>query len=122
MFVVETAGDALRYHHIFHNFLRQQASSEQRRAWDHLASDYFCAKKDPESAIYHLFEAHSWDEAAELLDVYAADLLSAGRLDMLATYLDMLPPETLHQHPALVFTLGELARLHSRFDEFSQLV
>jgi LuxR family maltose regulon positive regulatory protein len=117
LFVVETAGDALRYHHIFHNFLRQQASPEKRRFWNRLAADYFRANKDPESAIYHLLEAQAWDEVADLLDTYAADLLSAGRLDTLATYLDTIPPETLHQHPVLVFTLGELARLHSRFDE-----
>jgi LuxR family maltose regulon positive regulatory protein len=117
LFVVETAGDALRYHHIFHNFLRQQATSEQRRTWNRLAADYFRANQDSESAIYHLLEAHAWNEVADQLDVYAASLLTAGRLDTLATYLDSLPPETLHQHPALVFTLGELARLHSRFNE-----
>ncbi len=117
LFVVETAGDALRYHHIFHNFLRQQATREQRRTWNRLAADYFRANQDSESAIYHLLEAHAWNEVADQLDVYAASLLTAGRLDTLATYLDTLPPETLHQHPVLVFTLGELARLHSRFDE-----
>jgi DNA-binding SARP family transcriptional activator len=117
LFVVETAGDALRYHHIFHNFLRQQASSEQRRTWNYLAANYFRVNKDPESTIYHLLEAHAWDEVADLLDTYAMELLSVGRLDTLAAYLDTLPPETLHQHPALVFILGELARLHSRFDE-----
>lgn len=117
LFVVETAGDALRYHHIFHNFLRQQASSEQRRTWNRLVADYYSVTKDSESAIYHLLEAHAWDEVADLLDTYAAELLSVGRLDTLAAYLDTLPPETLHQHPTLVFILGELARLHSRFDE-----
>ena len=117
LFVVETAGETLRYHHIFHNFLRQQATPEQRRAWNQLAADYFRANNDPESAIYHLLEAHSWTEVADLLDTFAASLLASGRLDMLATYLDALPPETLHQHPILIFTLGELARLHSRFDE-----
>jgi LuxR family maltose regulon positive regulatory protein len=117
LFVVETAGDALRYHHIFHNFLRQQATPEQRRIWNRLAADYFRTNQDSESAIYHLLEAHAWNEVADQLDVYAASLLTAGRLDTLVAYLDTLPPETLHQHPALVFTLGELARLHSRFDE-----
>jgi LuxR family maltose regulon positive regulatory protein len=117
LFVVETAGDALRYHHIFHNFLRQQAMPEQRRIWNRLAADYFHANQDSESAIYHLLEAHAWNEVADQLDVYAASLLTVGRLDTLASYLDSLPPETLHQHPVLVFTLGELARLHSRFDE-----
>jgi LuxR family maltose regulon positive regulatory protein len=117
LFVIEAAGDALRYHHIFHNFLRQQASPEKRRVWNRLAADYFRVNKDPESAIYHLLEAQAWDEVADLLDTYAANLLSAGRLDTLVAYLDTIPPETLHQHPALVFALGELARLHSRFDE-----
>ena len=117
LFVVETAGNTLRYHHIFHNFLRQQTSPEQRRIWSRMAADHFRVKEDPESAIYHLLEAHAWDEVADLLDTYAAKLLSVGRLDTLATYLDTLPPETLHQHPVLVFILGELARLHSRFDE-----
>ncbi|MEW6029669.1 MAG: BTAD domain-containing putative transcriptional regulator [Chloroflexota bacterium] len=117
LFVVETAGGALRYHHIFHNFLRQQADPEQRREWNRLAADYFHANKDPETAIYHLLEARAWDDVANLLDVYATNLLSAGRLDTLAAYLDALPPETMHQRPMLIFTLGELARLHSRFDE-----
>jgi LuxR family transcriptional regulator, maltose regulon positive regulatory protein len=117
LFVVEAAGDVLRYHHIFHNFLRRQVEPDQRRAWNQLAADYFQSNKDPESTIYHLLEAQAWDEVADLLDAYAVNLLSAGRLDTLAAYLDSLPPETLHQHPALVFSLGELARLHSRFEE-----
>ena len=117
LFVVETAGDVLRYHHIFHNFLRQQASADQKNHWNHLAADYFRLKNDAENAIFHLLEAQCWNEVADLLDFYASSLLSAGRLDTLATYLDNLPPETLHLHPPLIFTLGELARLHSCFDE-----
>ncbi len=117
LFVIETAGDALRYHHIFHNFLRQQAAPDRLRNWHRLAADYFTLKSNPESAVYHLLEARAWDEVADLLDTYAAALLTAGRLDTLTAYLDSLPPETLHQHPALVFALGDLARLHSRFDE-----
>ncbi len=116
LFVVETAEGPLRYHNIFHNFLRQQAAPDQRRLWNRLAADYFRECKNPEAAIYHLLEAQAWDELSALLDDYAATLLAAGRLDTLATYLDALPPEMLHQHPNLVFTLGELARLHSRFD------
>jgi DNA-binding SARP family transcriptional activator len=117
LFVVETAGDALRYHHIFHNFLRQQASTDQRRDWNLLAAGYFRANQNPETAIYHLLEAQAWDEVADVLDAFSTSLLSTGRLDTLSAYLDTLPPEILHQHPTLVFTLGELARLHSRFDE-----
>lgn len=117
LFVAETAGGTLRYHHIFHNFLRQQASAAQRETWNHAAAAYFLKHNYSESAIYHLLEAAAWDEMADLLDSYAATLLATGRLDTLAANIDSLPPETLHQHPGLIFTLGELARLHSRFDE-----
>ncbi len=117
LFVVETAGGALRYHHIFHNFLHQQTPTAQREAWNRAAAAWFRKQNNPETAIYHLLEAKAWDEMAALLDSYAATLLATGRLDTLAANIDALPPETLHQHPGLVFTLGELARLHSRFDE-----
>ncbi len=117
LFVVETSEGTLRYHHIFHNFLRQQSPPEKRCSWNRLAATYYLGRDIPEAAIYHLLEAHAWDEMADLLDAYASTLLTAGRLDTLAAYLDSLPPESLHQHPSLVFALGELARLHSRFDE-----
>ncbi len=54
---------------------------------------------------------------ADMLDAYSQPLLSSGRFDTLATYIASLPPLSLNQHPMLLFTLGELARLHSRFDE-----
>jgi LuxR family maltose regulon positive regulatory protein len=117
LFVVETAGGNLRYHHIFHNFLRQLAMEEQLNLWNHIAADYFQKKNQIEEAIYHYQAAKAWEEMACLMDDYATGLLAAGRLDTLAVYLDAMPPETLHMHPMLVFMLGELARLHSRFDE-----
>ncbi|MEJ5224301.1 MAG: hypothetical protein WHV44_07575, partial [Anaerolineales bacterium] len=117
LFVVETAEGVLRYHHIFHSFLRQQAAPQQRDAWHHAVAQIALARQDSETAIYHLIEARAWDDVAALLDEYAAALLAAGRLDTLSAYIDALPPETLHQHPVLIFMLGDLARLHSRFDE-----
>jgi DNA-binding SARP family transcriptional activator len=117
LFVVETAEGVMRYHHIFHTFLRQQSSFEERKQWHRVAAKYYQAHKEPESAIYHLLEAQAWDALADMLNLHAGQLLSAGRLDMLSVYIDALPPETLHGHPMLIFTLGELARLHSRFEE-----
>lgn len=117
LFVVDTAEGTLRYHHIFHNFLRQQSAADQRAQWSRAAADYYLSHKNPESAIYHLLEAKAWDDMADLLDTYSQTLLSSGRFDTLATYIASLPPLSLNQHPMLLFTLGELARLHSRFDE-----
>ncbi|MFM8424245.1 MAG: AAA family ATPase, partial [Chloroflexota bacterium] len=117
LFVAETAAGSLRYHHIFHNFLRQQSPDETRTHWHRNAAQFFIGQKNPEDAIYHLIEAKAWDDVADLLDTYAATLLSTGRLDTLASYIDSLPSLSLTQHPNLLFTLGELARMHSRFDE-----
>ncbi|MBI5934369.1 MAG: tetratricopeptide repeat protein [Chloroflexi bacterium] len=117
LFIIETAEGDLRYHHIFHNFLREQSTAEQRVQWHRAAADYFIQQKESESAIHHLLEARAWDAVADLLDAYSPTLLSSGRLDTLSTYIASLPPSSLGQHPMLVFTLGELARLHSRFDE-----
>jgi len=117
LFVVETAGGVLRYHHIFHSFLRQLLPTDEQYRLNLLAAEYFQRKGNQETAIYHFLEAQAWEQVAELLDEYAANLLKIGLLDTLTTYLSILPPETLHQHPMLVFMLGELARLHSRFDE-----
>ncbi|MDP1544873.1 MAG: hypothetical protein Q8L87_02540, partial [Anaerolineales bacterium] len=117
LFVAETTEGSLRYHHIFHNFLRQQSPPEKRMGWHHAAAHYFISHKNPEDAIHHLIEAKAWDDVADLLDTYAPTLLSTGRLDTLANYIDSLPSLSLHQHPVLMFTLGELARMHSRFDE-----
>jgi LuxR family transcriptional regulator, maltose regulon positive regulatory protein len=117
LFVTETAGSVLRYHPIFHDFLRQQAAPDQRQAWHLAAADYYLDQNNPETALSHLLETRHWERMANVLDSYAATLLAAGRLDTLDAYLATLPPETLRQHPRLLFTLGELARLHSRFDE-----
>lgn len=117
LFIVETSEGFLRYHHIFHKFLRQQSSTDKRIRWHRDAAQYFLAHKNPESAMYHLLEAQAWDEMADLLDTYAPTLLSTGRLDTLASYIDFLPTSSLQQRPNLMFTLGELARLHSRFDQ-----
>jgi len=117
LFVVENIEGVLRYHHIFHRFLRQQSPPEKQRQWHYLAADFFFSHNNQEAAIYHLLGAQTWDKVAALLDTFGIALLTAGRLDTLASYLDALPPETLNSHPFLLFYMGELARLHSRFDE-----
>lgn len=116
LFVVETGGGALRYHHIFHTFLRQQVAPATQRQWHHAAADLFVQRQDMEAAIYHLLAAEAWDAVATLLDDYADSLVMAGRLDTLGGYVDALPPELLHQHPMLLLTLGKLDRLRSRFE------
>ncbi|GAB4581789.1 MAG: BTAD domain-containing putative transcriptional regulator [Anaerolineales bacterium] len=107
----------LRYHFIFLRFLRQQSTEAERREWHTLAGEHFLAQEDYAAAIYHFLKAENPTASARLLVEYGSHLLSTGRLDTLASYLDALPPATLSQHPTLLFYLGDLARLRSRFQE-----
>jgi ATP/maltotriose-dependent transcriptional regulator MalT/DNA-binding SARP family transcriptional activator len=117
LFVVDLGDGELRYHHIFHSFLRQIANPDQLQHWHQRAGAFYRSSADYDGAIYHLLKAGDHATAADLLDDYGRHLLGIGRLQTLSRYLDDLPPETLHKHPALLTYLGDLARLHSRFDE-----
>jgi LuxR family maltose regulon positive regulatory protein len=117
LFIVDAGDGSLRYHHIFHGFLEQQTNLPQRQIWHQRAATYFQAHQDVDATIYHLLQAADYQAAGKILEDYGALLLAAGRLDTLAGDLDAMPPETLHQIPALMFYMGDLARLHSRFQE-----
>jgi len=117
LFIVEAGDGSLRYHYIFHDFLEQQATVLQRRAWHQRAAAYFQSHQDIDASIYHLLRAADYQAAGKILEDYGAKLLAAGRLDTLASRLDAMPPESLHKHPALMSYMGDLARLHSRFQE-----
>jgi len=117
LFVVDLGDGSLRYHHIFHSFLRQLANSDQLLFWHMKAAAFFQSEHILDSAIYHLLRAKDYMGAAGLLDAYGKQLLVIGRLKTLAMHLDALPPEVLYQYPSLLSYLGDLARLHSRFQE-----
>ncbi|MBP9501436.1 MAG: hypothetical protein KBF17_04670 [Candidatus Promineofilum sp.] len=117
LFIDDLGDGSMRYHHIFHNFLEQLASPEQRLNNHVLAANYFKARGDLDESLYHMFKASDREGSASLLDTYGVQLLATGRLDTLAGYLGGLQPEVLQHHPQLLFYLGELARLRSRFQE-----
>ena len=117
LFMVDLGDGSLRYHHIFHHFLEQLAEPASRRVTHLLAAAYFQERDDLGEALYHLQKAADIEATAGVLDGYGAQLLATGRLDTLAGYLAAVPPEVLQGHPALLFYLGELARLRSRFQE-----
>lgn len=117
LFVVELGDHELRYHPIFQQFLNQQLSLEQSRELNSRAARYYQQHRQPNSAIYHYLKAEDYFGAAELLNSYGDQLHATGHLDTLANYLDHLSPEALSRYPNLIYYMGDLARLHSRFEE-----
>jgi LuxR family maltose regulon positive regulatory protein len=118
LFVVELSEGHYRYHHVFHEFLRQQAAAEGRLREAHRgAAARLAARGDDEEAIYHWMAAGAAPEAAAAVERAGEGALREGRLDTLAGWVDALPPDSLAERPRLLAYLGDLYRLRSRFDE-----
>lgn len=117
LFVVNLGDGQVRYHHLFHDLLRHQLPQTEAQTLHHKAALYYQQQENTEEAIYHLLAAAAYEEAASLLDDYGRRLVRSGRLDTLAGWVGSLPPDVLAGHPPLLVCLGDIARLHSRFDE-----
>ncbi len=120
LFLIGLGEAHYRYHHLFHDFLRDQAARENVQAVQlrHLqAAQFYRAAQNDDEAVYHLIQARADKDAADLIEQVAENALRTGRLDTLAAWIDALAPETVAQHPLLIFYLGDLARLRSRFDD-----
>lgn len=117
LFVVSVGDFGWRYHNIFHQYLQGQSTDEERQAWHQKAAVYYQENENLDTAIHHLFLAQNYDQAAKLLSNYSTRLLAMGRLDTLNAHLENLSPKILHQYPTLLSYHGDLARLHSRFQE-----
>jgi ATP/maltotriose-dependent transcriptional regulator MalT/DNA-binding SARP family transcriptional activator len=117
LFVVNVGEGHWRYHHLFRDILRNQLEPAERQQAHQRAAVYFQQLPDHEEAIYHWLAATAYNEAAELLEGYGRDMVRVGRLNTLANWIGSLPPETLSNHPPLLVYLGDIARLHSHFDD-----
>ncbi|MCP4415023.1 MAG: tetratricopeptide repeat protein, partial [Chloroflexi bacterium] len=117
LFVVTLGDEQMRYHHLFRDFLQRQLSPDDIKTI-HKQAAACCQKLGRhEETITHLLAANDFETAAQLLDDLGRNLVHAGRLDMLVNWIGSLPPHILENHPPLLVSLGDVARLHSRFDE-----
>ncbi len=111
-------GDQYRYHHLFQEFLAQQAAREPGRAQalHERAAAFYHSRQAPEAAVRHLIAAGRHEEAADLIEVQQAEMAHSGRLGTLTAWCEQLPAEVLAQRPALLACLGDVSRFNSRFD------
>lgn len=116
LFVVDLGDEQMRYHHLFRELLYQQLDPAQAHEAHRRAAAYGEQAGDREGAIYHWLQAEAFEEAAALLDAVGRDMVRVGRLETLSGWIGALPSGTLLAHPPLLTYLGDVARLHSRFE------
>ena len=117
LFVVNLGNGYVRYHHLFRELLYSQLSPDQTARLHQDAATIYQQQGDEEEAIYHLLAAKAFDKAAVSLATMGRRMVRLGRLDTLASWIANLPPEILAHYPSLLTYLGDIARLHSRFEE-----
>ncbi len=120
LFLITIGDNHYRYHHLFHDFLREHAQRENPgavREQHQRAAEFYQGIRNFDEAVYHWLRACDFEHAAHLIEDLGESILRSGRLDTLAAWLAEIPPESVATHPLLIFYLGELARLRSRFDE-----
>ncbi|MGC9399833.1 MAG: BTAD domain-containing putative transcriptional regulator [Anaerolineae bacterium] len=117
LFLSDEGAGHYRYHNLFREFLRRRLTVAGRRERHRRAARCYLEGGRREEALYHFLTAGAFPEAAEVLEELGRKMVRVGRLDTLSTWLQTLPPEILESHPTLLVYLGDIARLHSRFDE-----
>ncbi len=117
LFLTDKGSAHFRYHNLFREFLRRRLDLATRQTRHRRAARCYLERGWQEEALYHFLSADAFAEAAEILDGVGREMVRTGRLDMLSTWLQALPPDVLQAYPSLLVYLGDITRLHSRFDE-----
>jgi LuxR family transcriptional regulator, maltose regulon positive regulatory protein len=117
LFLAELGGDSIRYHHLFREFILRQLPEADRQELHRKAASIQLERKQEEEAIYHYLKADANAEAAVVMADIGEALMRAGRMETLNIWIGGLPPEVLDNSPQLMVFLGDIGRLHSRFEE-----
>lgn len=93
-----------RYHSLFAEFLKSQLLAEYPEEIPRLhraASLWYEQQARPVPAIDHALEGGDFERAMFLLQAHASNLLSQGRMRLLARWFSSLPPEQLRKDESL---------------------
>ncbi|MDQ3248081.1 MAG: tetratricopeptide repeat protein, partial [Chloroflexota bacterium] len=104
-------GNALRYHHLFQEFLQkkllEERPDEETKILQRLATVYTERQEwEKAHALYRRLD--DLEAVATLIEQAGLALLNAGRTQLLATWLIDLPATFLNRHPALLSLKGEV--------------
>jgi LuxR family transcriptional regulator, maltose regulon positive regulatory protein len=118
LFVVALGERHYRYHHLFHDFLREQAAADPDgvRTRHQRAAAFFESRGDDEEAIGHWLAAGHGARAAAAIERAGEATLQAGRFDTVAQWVDAISADVLAERPRLQVYRGDVFRMRSRFD------
>jgi len=109
-------GRMFQLHPLLRDFLRGRAAQELPEAIGaqnlQRAAGLLRAAGQPEDAISLMVDAANWPEVARLAAEQADQMLAQGRSEMLAAWLETLPPAVLEGNPHLLRALGA-CRMHA---------
>jgi LuxR family maltose regulon positive regulatory protein len=109
-----------RYHNLFREFLLTKLREErpgQVRPLHLSAARVLRSNGEVERAISHYFAAQDYGSATEAILGIANQTYDAGKLEMLAGWIDALPPEIVRARPHLLFLR---AKIHSELGQSDQ--
>jgi LuxR family maltose regulon positive regulatory protein len=110
-----------RYHHLFAEWLRLQATDDardrHRRAADWLAHHGF-----PGDAIRHYVAAGDADRAADVIDRAHWVLVGQGREETLREWTQQLPGDVLRRKPRLTLAAAWVAHKAGRWNDVRDLI
>ncbi len=107
-------GTWLRYHHLFQDFLQKKMARERPEETQQIRSQLaalYCQRRDWEKAYQVYHQMGERVAIARLVEQAGTSLMSAGRLEVLQTWLEALPPALMDARPMLHTLRGSLAVL-----------
>lgn len=118
-----------RYHHLFAEVLRRRLFQEQGENLPELhrrAQEWFARNGLISEAVSHAFAGGDFEQAANLIEGAAGDMLRKGSASLLIRWLNALPEETVRDRPRLCLARGWTLQMGpelnlNRAEEWAQL-
>lgn len=118
LFTYYLGNNQFRYHHLFHDFLKEQGNKKYDYHKLHSQVADICLHNNENGfAIYHSLKAKHYKKAASIILSSADKLIELGRLETLDDALKKLPKSKFIEKPLLYVYKGDIYRLQSYFEQ-----